>query len=237
MESYIQLQNVSKSYEKNQIFSELNINFEKNKIYSIIGPSGSGKTTLMRCLAQIENFDSGEVFVNNEKIKNISGKIGFVFQNFNLFSNLNVLQNLTISSIMSKRLSQNEAIKKAKMILKKVGLEEKVDMYPSKLSGGQKQRVAIARTLMNDPEIIIFDEPTSALDPESTSEVLDIIKEIIDNNTTAIIITHEMKFAKEVSHEVIFMENGLVIERSEPQKLFNSPNKQRTKEFIKELGK
>lgn len=236
MKDFIKLVNVSKSYGDLDIFNNLNIDFEENKIYTIIGPSGSGKTTLMRCLSKIEDFNSGEVYISGEKQDEGKHEIGFVFQSFNLFDNLNVMQNLCIGPVMSKKVPESDAKDKAEKILEKVGLLDKLNEYPSKLSGGQKQRVAIARTLMMDPKIIIFDEPTSALDPESTRDVLKIIKEILDEKTTAIIITHEMKFAKEVSDIVIFMENGKVVEQDTPDELFNNTKEQRTKDFISGLG-
>lgn len=231
MENFIKLNKVSKAYADNKIFDELSMSFEKNKIYTIIGPSGSGKTTLMRCLANLEQFDGGEVLISGKEINYKDLKIGFVFQQFNLFNNLSVIENLCLSPIISQKRDEKEVTDLAKELLNKVGLEDKIDSYPSKLSGGQKQRVAIARTLMNKPDFIIFDEPTSALDPEATKDILKLMQEILVNQS-AIIITHEMEFAKNVSDEVIFMKNGVVIERDTPELIFNNPKNEDTKKFI-----
>lgn len=227
----IELKNVSKSYGTNEIFNQLQLNFQQNKIYSIIGPSGSGKTTLIRCLANIEQFDNGEVVINSDKLLKSKHKIGFVFQNFNLFENLTVFENICLSPIIVDKKNESEVEKKAINLLKLVGLEDKKDAYPKTLSGGQKQRIAIARCLINEPDILIFDEPTSALDPESTRDVLNIIKDVIKNKT-AIIVTHEMEFAKNVSSEVIFMEYGKIIEKGNPIEIFEKSTNKRTLEFI-----
>lgn len=227
----IQLKNVSKKYANNVIFENLTLDFEQNKIYSIIGPSGSGKTTLIRCLANIEKFDDGQVLIDNELSVNNSKKIGFVFQNFNLFENLTVLENICLAPIVVSKMNENEVKNKAMEILKLVGLEEKVDAYPKTLSGGQKQRIAIARCLINDPEILVFDEPTSALDPESTRDVLNIMQNVIVGKT-ALIVTHEMDFAHNVSDEVIFMENGVVVESGTPAQIFEESTNKRTLQFI-----
>lgn len=227
----IELKNVSKSYGTNEIFNQLQLNFQQNKIYSIIGPSGSGKTTLIRCLANIEQFDNGEVVINSDKLLKSKHKIGFVFQNFNLFENLTVLENICLAPIIVDKRNEKEVKEKAMQLLELVGLLNKSDSYVKTLSGGQKQKIAIARCLINEPEILIFDEPTSALDPESTRDILNIIKSIIVNKTT-IIVTHEMEFAKNISDEIIFMENGKVVQQGSPCEIFENSNNKRTLQFI-----
>ena len=208
----------------------------------MIGPSGSGKSTFLRCINGLEEFDGGSVFVDESNIadKNLNidklrEKIGMVFQSFNLFPHLTVLENITLAPVTLKKMNKEEARKKAKELLKKVGLLEKADAYPSSLSGGQKQRVAIARALAMNPEALLFDEPTSALDPEMVGEVLQVMKSLAKDGMTMIVVTHEMGFAKEVCDRVIFMADGEIVEEGNPNDVFLNPKHERTQNFLKVL--
>ena len=225
---------------------DISFTLEKGKVLSIIGSSGSGKTTLLRCLNFLETSDFGTITVDDnvlfdgaqnvklsdDKIRENRLNFGLVFQNFNLFPQYTVLKNLTLAPTLLKKGDEDSIKAQAMEIIKKVGLEDKVDSYPCQLSGGQQQRVAIARALMLSPKILCFDEPTSALDPELTGEVLRVIKELKDGNTTMIIVTHEMNFAKNVSDEVIFMADGIIEEMGPPEEIFDNPKSQRLKEFL-----
>jgi len=208
----------------------------------IIGPSGSGKSTLLRCINQLTIPDKGRIWLENEEVtharKNINQfrqKIGMVFQDFNLFDHLNALRNVEIGLIKVKGMRKDEARQKAIEGLKQVGLEEQAYLYPAQLSGGQKQRVSIARTLAMDPSVILFDEPTSALDPELIGEVLEVIKKLALNGMTMTVVTHEMGFARSVANEVIFMEDGKIIDQGSPYKLFTNPEHERTKKFLNKI--
>lgn len=210
------------------------------EVLCIIGPSGSGKSTFLRCLNMLETPDAGTVEVDGVEVtqKNLQEmrtKMAMVFQNFNLFAHLSVLDNITIAPINVKGVAKEEAEKKAKELLKLVGLAEKADAFPRNLSGGQKQRVAIARALAMDPEIILFDEPTSALDPEMVGEVLDVMKELAKEGMTMIVVTHEMGFAREVATDVIFMADGEIVEQGKPADLFENPQHERTQSFLKKV--
>ena len=242
--SILEVKNIQKSFDKTEVLKDISFTLEKGEVLSIIGSSGSGKTTLLRCLNFLETTDSGRIIVDNdilfdgnnkmtdEKIRENRLNFGLVFQNFNLFPQYTVLENLTLAPTLLKK-ADNVTIKnQALEIIKKVGLEDKVDFYPCQLSGGQQQRVAIARALMLSPKILCFDEPTSALDPELTGEVLRVIRELRDGNTTMIIVTHEMNFAKNVSDKVIFMADGIIEECGSPEELFENPKSLRLKEFL-----
>lgn len=210
------------------------------EVLCIIGPSGSGKSTFLRCLNMLETPDAGTVEIDGVEVtqKNLQEmrtKMAMVFQNFNLFAHLSVLDNITIAPINVKGVAKEEAEKKAKELLKLVGLAEKADAFPRNLSGGQKQRVAIARALAMDPEIILFDEPTSALDPEMVGEVLDVMKELAKEGMTMIVVTHEMGFAREVATDVIFMADGEIVEQGKPADLFENPQHERTQSFLKKV--
>lgn len=210
------------------------------EVLCIIGPSGSGKSTFLRCLNMLETPDAGTVEIDGVEVtqKNLQEmrtKMAMVFQNFNLFAHLSVLDNITIAPINVKGVAKEEAEKKAKELLKLVGLAEKADAFPRNLSGGQKQRVAIARALAMDPEIILFDEPTSALDPEMVGEVLDVMKELAKEGMTMIVVTHEMGFAREVATDVIFMADGEIVEQGKPAELFENPQHERTQSFLKKV--
>ena len=221
-----------------------NISLEvtEGEIVTLIGTSGSGKSTLLRCLNLLQQPSSGKVYFKGVELtdKNVDinlhrQKIGMVFQHFNLFDNMTVLKNMTIAPIKLLGLSEEEANKKANKLLKRVGLQEKKDYYPSQLSGGQKQRIAIARALMMNPEVMLFDEPTSALDPEMVKEVLEVIKDLAKDNITMIVVTHEMAFAKEISDRTIFMEDGKIIEQGPSKSLFNKPKTDRLKQFLSKV--
>lgn len=202
--------------------------------------SGSGKSTLLRCLNFLERKDSGSITIGgkevdpkNDNLNNIREKVGMVFQHFNLFPHKTVLENIIEAPVMVKGIDKKEAISKAKQLLEKVGLEDKADVYPNKLSGGQKQRVAIARALAMEPDIMLFDEPTSALDPELVGEVLTTMKELAQEGMTMVVVTHEMGFAREVADWIVYMHDGKIIERGNPDQFFNHPKQERTQEFLK----
>ena len=242
--SILEVRNIKKSFDKTEVLKDISFSLEKGEVLSIIGSSGSGKTTLLRCLNFLETTDSGMIVVDDavlfegnnklseDKIRDNRLNFGLVFQNFNLFPQYTVLENLTLAPTLLKKGDSKTIKEKAIEIIKKVGLEDKVDFYPCQLSGGQQQRVAIARALMLSPKILCFDEPTSALDPELTGEVLRVIRELRDGNTTMIIVTHEMNFAKNVSDKVIFMADGIIEEEGTPTELFENPKSERLKEFL-----
>ncbi len=238
----IKVENLYKSFNKLEVLKGVSLEVNLGDIVCIIGPSGSGKSTLLRCIKGLENKDSGSIYYDNEKISTkrltsdeFGSKIGFVFQNFNLFPHLSIIENLILGPVNVLKISREEAIKRGEKYLEKVGLLSKLDSYPSQLSGGQQQRVAIARSLCMEPEFILFDEPTSALDPEMIKEVLEVIKSVAELKISMIIVTHEMGFAKEVSTKVIFMDNGTVIEENTPDEIFGNPKNERTKQFISQV--
>ncbi|WP_163103041.1 amino acid ABC transporter ATP-binding protein [Peribacillus alkalitolerans] len=243
--SIIEVSNLKKSFGKLDVLKKITFDVNKNEVVAVIGPSGSGKSTMLRSLIHLEEIDDGNInitgkhlvrdgsYSNIQEIKQITSKMGMVFQNFNLFPHLNVKENLELAPKMLKKESIEEIVKRSTSLLEKIGLSDWSDAYPDMLSGGQKQRVAIARALMMNPEILLFDEPTSALDPELTDEVLNVMKQLAKEHMTMIVVTHEMEFAKEVADRVIFMDNGKIIESGTPDELFNSPRNERTKMFLK----
>jgi len=239
----IETKNLTKKFGSLTVFEGLNVAVKKGEVLVIIGPSGSGKSTFLRCLNHLEEPDKGEVFIEGEKLnvknkkhmRNTIEKVGMVFQNFNLFPHMTVLQNVMEAPITVKHESKAEVLKRAEVIIEKVGLKEKLKNYPSKLSGGQKQRVAIARALAMTPDIMLFDEPTSALDPELVGEVLGVMRDLAKEGMTMVVVTHEMGFAKEVADRVIFMDGGKIVEEGTPEEFFTSPKKQRTKEFLNKI--
>ena len=236
----IETKNLTKKFGDLTVFEDLNVTVEKGEVLVIIGPSGSGKSTFLRCLNHLEEPNVGEVFIEGEKLdpknkkhmRNTIEKVGMVFQNFNLFPHMNVLQNVMEAPVTVKNEARAEVLERAKSIIEKVGLSEKLEAYPSKLSGGQKQRVAIARALAMRPDIMLFDEPTSALDPELVGEVLSVMKDLATEGMTMVVVTHEMGFAREVADRVIFMDGGKIVEEGTPQEFFTAPKEQRTKEFL-----
>jgi polar amino acid transport system ATP-binding protein len=235
----IEVKKLNKRFKNLHVLKDVDLKVEKGEVVVIIGPSGSGKSTLLRCLNLLEVPDSGDVIFEgmrindkNVDINKIRQKMGMVFQSFNLFPNMNVFQNITISPIKLRNKSVEEANKIALDLLRRIGLQDKADYYPSKLSGGQKQRVAIARALAMEPDVMLFDEPTSALDPEMVKEVLSVMKELAYDGMTMVIVTHEMNFAKEVGDRIIFMDGGTIVEEGTPDDIFTQPKSDRLKEFL-----
>lgn len=241
--SMIKAANISKRFHNLTVFENLNVEVKKGEVLVIIGPSGSGKSTFLRCLNHLEQIDGGEIYIEDEKmdgknkkaLRNIIIKMGMVFQNFNLFPHKTVLDNVMEAPVTVKKEDKNEVRERAVKLLEKVGLKEKVHVYPSQLSGGQKQRVAIARALAMKPDIMLFDEPTSALDPELVGEVLNVMKDLAAEGMTMIVVTHEMGFAREVADRVIFMDGGRIVEEGTPDVIFSKPCEQRTKEFLQKI--
>lgn len=242
-------ENIKKSFDGTQVLNGISIGIEKGEVLAIIGPSGSGKSTFLRCITQLETVDSGEISICGETlVKNdASGKavyadhascvkiglhIGLVFQNFNLFPHFSVLQNITEAPIRVLNKSKEEAESAALALLKKMELSDKADAYPCQLSGGQQQRVSIARALAMNPDILFFDEPTSALDPELTGEILKVIRSLASEHRTMVVVTHEMKFARDVADYVVFMDNGTIIEQGRPDQVFENAQNERTKAFL-----
>ncbi len=238
----VSVRNLKKSYGSLEVLKDISTDIYKGEVLCIIGPSGSGKSTFLRCLNRLETVTGGEVIVNGQNIvskgtniNKVRENIGMVFQHFNLFNNLNILDNLTLAPIELKKCSKDEAVQRAKKMLAKVGLEDKAASYPSQLSGGQKQRVAIARALCMEPEIMLFDEPTSALDPEMVGEVLQVMKDLAADGMTMAIVTHEMGFAREVADRVIFMDAGYIVEEGTPQEVLVNPKEERTIDFLNKV--
>ena len=233
------VKNLEKSFGKTKVLKDINLEINEKERVVIIGPSGCGKSTLLRCINQIEKPTKGKVLfkgipLDDKKtdINKIRIKMGMVFQQFNLFPHLKVIDNIILAPVKLKLMSQEDAIKKGKMLLDKIGLAEKLNNYPKELSGGQQQRVAIIRALMLDPDLLLFDEPTSALDPEMKQEVLELMKNLGASGLTMIVVTHEMQFVKEFATRVIFIDEGKIIEEGTPDDLFNHPKSLRLKEFL-----
>ncbi|EJO5349230.1 amino acid ABC transporter ATP-binding protein [Clostridium botulinum] len=239
----IEIKNIKKIFGDLVVFEDLSLKIKKGEVVVIIGASGSGKSTFLRCLNDLEQIDGGTIEIegkvldskDKKSMKEVCLKMGMVFQNFNLFPHMTVLDNIMIGPLVAKKENKEEVLKRSKELLKKVGLEDKIDYYPSKLSGGQKQRVAIARALAMNPDIMLFDEPTSALDPELVGEVLTVMKKLAKEGITMVVVTHEMSFAKEVADRVIFMDGGKIVEEASPDVLFQCPKEERTKEFLKKV--
>lgn len=238
----IKIRNLIKEFGNLKVLKGINTEIKEGEVISIIGPSGSGKSTFLRCINKLEEATSGELFINgvnildNEvNINKIREEVGMVFQHFNLFPHKTVLENIILGPIKLKKISQKDAEDLGIKLLKKVGLGDKKDVYPNKLSGGQKQRVAIARALAMNPKIMLFDEPTSALDPEMIGEVLEVMKDLAKEGMTMLVVTHEMGFAKNVGSRVFFMDKGIILEDSTPEKIFENPKELRTKEFLEKI--
>lgn len=240
----LEAKNIHKSFGKLKVLKGIDITVNKGEVVAIIGPSGSGKSTFLRCINKLENVDKGTIVFDGETIvengkyksekqlKQIFKRMGMVFQNFNLFPQKSVLQNVIEAPLVVKKKDKAEAIEQAKMLLAEVGLSEKIDAYPFELSGGQQQRAAIARALAMEPDIMLFDEPTSALDPELTGEVLSVMRKLAEEKNTMIIVTHEIGFAREVASRIIFMDNGVVVEEGTPEEVLSNPKNERTKQFL-----
>lgn len=243
----LEMNHVKKSFGDTSVLKDISLSVEEGEVVSIIGPSGSGKTTLLRCATFLEKMDDGEIiYVGEPVVRSQDGAsvygnkkqqraamqyFGLVFQDFNLFPHYTVLKNICEAPILNQGRDKDEVEAEAMELLKKMGLENKADAYPCQLSGGQKQRVSIARALCMNPKILFFDEPTSALDPELTLEILKVIKELAKEHMTMVIVTHEMSFARDVSNRMIFMDKGLIVEETTPEKMFTSDN-ERTREFL-----
>lgn len=237
----IKLENVHKSFSKNEVLKGINLHIEKGQVVVIIGPSGSGKSTVLRTMNYLEEPTSGKVIVDGmdlsdkSKLNEVRTEVGMVFQNFNLFPHMTVMENLTLAQTKVRKTSSDEAKKIGQILLDRVGLKDKANAYPDSLSGGQKQRVAIARALAMKPKVMLFDEPTSALDPEMVREVLDVMKSLAEEGMTMVIVTHEMGFAKEVADRVLFVDGGLILEDDTPEKVFDAPTNDRTKLFLSKI--
>ncbi|MFL2836120.1 MAG: amino acid ABC transporter ATP-binding protein [Alphaproteobacteria bacterium] len=248
----LELKNIHKSYGKLQVLKGVNLSAETGQIITIIGSSGSGKSTLLRCINQLEKIDSGELYFNGKVIINdelinkpsksktsiydLRKKVSMVFQQFNLWSHMTVLQNVTEAPISVLKMKRSEAVDRATEVLNRVGLADKLHEYPANLSGGQQQRAAIARALAMQPEIILFDEPTSALDPELENEVVTVIKKLAQENRTMILVTHDMKLAKDISNYILFMDEGIIVEKGSPDVIFNNTKTDRLKKFLESVS-
>ena len=238
----LQVNHLSKSFGKLSVLSDISTSFKKNEVVSIIGPSGGGKSTFLRCLNLLETPTEGEILFDGVNLcspkvnLNVQRqRIGMVFQSFNLFNNMNIMRNHTEAPESIKKLPKEEDEEKAVALLKRVGLEDKVSAYPSQLSGGQKQRIAIVRSLMMEPELMLFDEPTSALDPEMIGEVLDVMKDLAQSGMTMIVVTHEMRFARNVSGRTIFLAGGRIEEDKPSHELFDNPESPRLVSFLEKV--
>ncbi len=237
----IEIKNLHKSFGHIEVLKGVDVSVEEQEVVVIIGPSGSGKSTLLRCMNYLEEPTSGDITVNNMKldkhadINKIRENIGMVFQRFNLFPHMTVLENITLAPMKVLKVSKSEAVETAMDLLQRVGLKEKASAYPSQLSGGQQQRVAIARALAMKPKVMLFDEPTSALDPEMVTEVLDVMKKLAQQGMTMVVVTHEMGFAREVGDRVLFVDEGKIIEEGTPKEIFENPKQERTKLFLSKI--
>ena len=238
----INITNLYKNFGDLEVLKNISTEIKKGEIISIIGPSGSGKSTFLRCINKLEEPSLGHIYIDgmdlmdkNTDINKVRERVGMVFQHFNLFPNMTVLDNLTLSPIMVKKESKEEAEKYALSLLEKVGLSDKANSYPTQLSGGQKQRIAIARALAMKPEVILFDEPTSALDPEMIKEVLDVMRDLAKEGMTMLIVTHDMGFARNVGNRILFMDKGEIIEDCSPKEFFENPTNERIKDFLNKV--
>jgi len=238
----LELKNITKYFGNLRVLNNVSMTVKQGGVVAIIGPSGSGKTTLLRCVNALESIESGKIIIENKLVNprskdvhELREKVGFIFQSFNLFAHLTALENIMLAQRIVKKRSSKEAKERAIYLLRKVGLKDKDNSYPSQLSGGQQQRVAIARAMAMDPKLLLMDEITSALDPELVSEVLDVVMQLAQDGMTMIIVTHEMGFASNVASKIIFMDNGRIIEQGEPNKIFNNPEQERTKDFLNKI--
>ena len=242
MASKITVKNLKKNFGRLEVLKDINLEIEEGEVVCLIGPSGSGKSTFLRCLNRLEDITDGLVMVDGHlmsdkkiDLNKIRENIGMVFQHFNLFPHLTVLENITIAPVELKKMTKAQAREKAMELLDKVGLAEKAEGYPAQLSGGQKQRVAIARALAMGPDIMLFDEPTSALDPEMVGEVLEVMKQLAADGMTMVVVTHEMGFAREVADRVVFMDGGYIVEEGTPEEVFGHPKEERTISFLNKV--
>lgn len=238
----INVVNLEKHFGKNEVLRGINVEIKKGDVVCVIGPSGSGKSTFLRCLNMLETPTGGDIIFEGDNLTDKKTdlnlhrqKMGMVFQQFNLFPHMTILENMTCAPVMLKKLSKEQAKEKAMGLLKRVGLADRADSYPNQLSGGQKQRVAIVRALCMEPDVMLFDEPTSALDPEMVGEVLDVMKELAQSGMTMVVVTHEMGFAREVSNRVLFLDDGVIAEEGTPEQIFEHPQCERLRTFLSKV--
>ena len=242
MEKLLEIKNLTKKFGDNTVLNDISMSINKSDVLCLVGPSGGGKSTFLRTLNLLEVPTSGNIIFDgiditdkNTNIDNVRKKIGMVFQHFNLFPHLTILENMTLAPVKVLKMDEKEAIEKAEQLLNRVGLIDKKLTYPGMLSGGQKQRVAIVRSLMMNPEVMLFDEPTSALDPEMVGEVLDVMKELAKQKMTMVVVTHEMGFAREVANRVAFLDGGVLAYESEPKNFFSNPENDRLRSFLSKV--
>jgi len=235
---------VNKYFGDKHVLKDVDFEVHKREVVALIGPSGSGKSTLIRCFNGLEKHTSGEIYIHgqkldprfsNKQLAPIRRELGMVFQNFNLFPHMTVLQNVIEAPLLVRKMPKDQAVALGEKLLAKVGLEEKRDAYPNRLSGGQKQRVAIARALAMQPQALLFDEPTSALDPELVGEVLKVMRDLAYEGSTMVVVTHEMQFARDVSDRVVFISDGVIVEQGDPEEIFKNPRHERTKLFLERV--
>ena len=238
----IHVEHLKKSFGKLEVLKDISIDIEEGEVVDFLGPSGSGKSTFLRCLNQLEVATEGTIVVDGKHVTDpktdvnkLRENIGMVFQHFNLFPHMTVLENIMLAPVELKKMTKDEAREKGMQLLRRVGMADKADVYPPQLSGGQKQRVAIARSLAMNPKIMLFDEPTSALDPEMVGEVLNVMKELAADGMTMAVVTHEIGFAREVAHRVVFMDGGYIVEQGTPDEVFNHPKEARTIDFLNKV--
>jgi len=238
----VEFQHVHKWYGALHVLKEINLKIDKGEVVVVCGPSGSGKSTLIRCINRLEPIQSGEIWVDGKRLSDagldlraLRAEIGFVFQQFNLYPHLNVMENIALAPVKVRNRSRREAEKLAMELLERVGIPDKAADYPARLSGGQQQRVAIARALAMQPKIMLFDEPTSALDPEMINEVLEVMSDLAREGMTMVVVTHEMGFARRVAHRMVFMDEGQLVEEGSPESFFTSPKSERTKQFLSKI--
>ncbi|MDO5018178.1 MAG: amino acid ABC transporter ATP-binding protein [Lagierella massiliensis] len=238
----LKLSHIKKEFGEVKVLKDINLNIKKGEVVSVIGPSGSGKSTMLRCINLLEKPTAGDILYHEKSILDPNfdlcqyrSKVGMVFQQFNLFNNMSVIENCVIGQVKVHGVKRSTAIKNAEKFLDSVGMLDRKDAMPSQISGGQKQRVTIARALCMNPEVLLFDEPTSALDPQLVGEVLEVMTSLAKSGMTMVVVTHEMDFAKDVSNRVCFMDGGIILEEGNPQTLFENPKEDRTKEFLQRI--
>ncbi|MDR6398382.1 polar amino acid transport system ATP-binding protein [Herbaspirillum seropedicae] len=242
MSTMIKVNQLQKRFGQAHILRGIDCEIRAREVVCVIGPSGSGKSTFLRCLNGLEEVSDGDIFIEGVKLNDpkvnlnaLRAELGMVFQRFNLFPHMTVLENLIMAPMQVKKLSRREAVLVAEKLLQKVGLLDKIDAFPNQLSGGQQQRVAIARALAMEPKVMLFDEPTSALDPELVGEVLTVMKQLAEEGMTMVVVTHEMGFAREVSDRVFFIDQGVIMEEGPPQQVLGDPHHERTRDFLRKV--